>query len=213
VQVNGRRVMQPGLLVDEGRDSVTLDGCLLTVEPGQLYVLLNKPAGYLVTASDPQGRPTIYDLLEEVPRRVFPVGRLDLDTEGVLLLTDDGDWAHRLMHPRHETVKGYRAYVEGEVQAADLARMTRGLTLEDGLSRATTARLESGTSSRNVVYLELITGKKRQVRRMCAAIGHPVHRLVRVSFAGLTTGDLDPGRWRYLKPEEISRLSGRMQPR
>jgi len=207
VQVNGRPVTRPGLLVDEARDSVTLDGRLLTVETGQLYILLNKPAGYLVTASDPQGRPTVYDLLEEIPRRVFPVGRLDLDTEGVLLLTDDGDWAHRLMHPRHQAVKGYRVDVEGEMNPADLARLTKGVSLEDGLSRARTARLESSDSGLSALYLELITGKKRQVKRMCAAIGHPVRRLVRISFAGLTAGDLEPGQWRYLEAEEVSRLS------
>ncbi len=212
MRVNGRLVTHPGLLVEEGQDSVTLDGRLLTVEQGQLYVLLNKPAGHLVTAADPQGRPTIYDLLEEVPRRVFPVGRLDLDTEGVLLLTDDGDWAHRLMHPRHQTVKGYRAYVDGEVGADDVARLTKGLVLEDGLSRAIKVRVESAAASQSVLYLELITGKKRQVRRMCTAIGHPVRRLVRISFAGLTVGDLEKGQWRYLKPEEVSRLSEKPNP-
>jgi 23S rRNA pseudouridine2605 synthase len=206
-------VLQPGLLVEEDRDAVTLDGRRLTVEPGQLYVLLNKPAGYLVTASDPQGRPTIYELLEEVPRRVFPVGRLDRDTEGVLLLTDDGDLAHRLMHPRHEAVKGYMASVKGEVRADEITRLTDGIVLEDGLSRAVRARLESTASIRSTIYLELITGKKRQVKRMCAAIGHPVIRLVRVSFAGLTVGDLDPGAWRYLKPEEVFRLSEEPNPK
>ena len=213
MRVNGRRVTQPGLLVDEEHDSVTLDGRLLTVETGQLYVLLNKPAGYLVTASDPQGRPTVYDLLEEIPRRVFPVGRLDLDTEGVLLLTDDGEWAHRLMHPRHEAVKEYRAVVKGQVRETDLVRLTRGLTLEDGLAKAAEARLESSAADGSVLYLQLITGKKRQVKRMCAAIGHPVHRLTRISFAGLTAGDLAPGKWRYLKPEEVTQLSEGMLTR
>jgi len=214
VQVNGRRVIQPGLQVDESRDQVSLDGRPLEVESGRLHILLNKPAGYLVTASDPQGRPTVYDLLEEIPRRIFPVGRLDLDTEGVLLLTDDGDWAHHLMHPRHEAIKGYRAFVKGEVRAADLDRLTRGLILEDGPARAVEARLESFASGRSVIYLELITGKKRQVKRMCAAIGHPVSRLVRVSFAGLTVGDLKPGQWRHLKSEEVTRLSKKeSQPR
>jgi pseudouridine synthase len=193
--------------VDEERDGVTLDGRPITVESGQLYVLLNKPAGYLVTASDPQGRPIIYDLLEEIPRRIFPVGRLDMDTEGVLLLTDDGDWAHHLMHPRHRSIKGYRAEVKGAVRPADLDRLTGGVTLEDGLSRAESARLESAAADASVLYLELITGKKRQVKRMCDAIGHPVRRLVRISFAGLTAEDLEPGAWRYLTPEEVARLS------
>jgi 23S rRNA pseudouridine2605 synthase len=208
VRVNGQQVLHPGLLVDEANDSVTLDGQMITIEPGYLYVLLHKPAGYLVTAADPQGRPTVYELIREVPRRVFPVGRLDRDTEGVLLLTDDGDLAHRLMHPRHEVIKGYRADVKGSVRAADVVRLTKGLTLEDGLSRARSARLESAASSHSVIYLELITGKKRQVKRMCAAIGHPVVKLQRVSFGGLTAGDLAVGRWRYLTPEEIARLSG-----
>jgi pseudouridine synthase len=199
--------------VDEEHDSVTLDGHLLTVGTGQLYVLLNKPAGYLVTASDPQGRPTIYDLLEEIPRRVFPVGRLDLDTEGVLLLTNDGEWAHWLMHPRHEAVKEYRAVVKGQVRETDLVRLTRGLILDDGLSRAKAARLESSAADVSVISVQLITGKKRQVKRMCAAIGHPVRRLVRISFAGLTAGDLAPGKWRYLEPEEVSRMSEGMQSR
>lgn len=214
VQVNGQQVMKPGLLVDEQHDLVILDGRILTVEAGGFYVLLNKPAGYLVTASDPQGRPTIYDLLEEVPRRIFPVGRLDMDTEGVLLLTDDGKWAHRLMHPRHRTIKEYRAFVDGEVRASDLARLTKGVILEDGLSRAVQTKLESSAPDRSVIELQMITGKKRQVKRMCSAIGHPVRRLIRVGFAGLTVEDLEPGRWRYLMPEEVSRLSEKKrQPR
>ncbi len=202
---------QPGLLIDEASDSVILDGrsiaLAVTVESGYLYVLLHKPSGFLVTAADSRGRPTVYDLIRDIPRRVFPVGRLDLDTEGVLLLTDDGDLAHRLMHPRHEVVKGYRALVTGKIQQADLTRMIKGLSLEDGTARARTALLESTTSGNSRLFIELITGKKRQVKRMCAAIGHPVRKLQRVSFAGLTVHDVPIGRWRYLTVEEIARLS------
>lgn len=202
---------QPGLLIDEAVDSVILDGRTVagtvTAESGYLYVLLNKPSGYLVTAADSRGRPTVYDLLRDIPRRVFPVGRLDLDTEGVLLLTDDGDLAHRLMHPRHEAVKGYRALVTGKVRQADLTRMVGGLSLEDGTARARRALLESTTSVNSRLYIELITGKKRQVKRMCAAIGHPVRKLRRVSFAGLTVHNVPIGEWRYLTVEEITRLS------
>jgi len=204
-------VRQPGLLIDEAVDSVILDGRTVagtvTAESGYLYVLLNKPSGYLVTAADSRGRPTVYDLLRDIPRRVFPVGRLDLDTEGVLLLTDDGDLAHRLMHPRHEAVKGYRALVTGKVRQADLTRMVGGLSLEDGTARARRALLESTTSVNSRLYIELITGKKRQVKRMCAAIGHPVRKLRRVSFAGLTVHNVPIGEWRYLTVEEITRLS------
>jgi 23S rRNA pseudouridine2605 synthase len=194
--------------VEETRDSVSLDGRTISIEWGHLYILLNKPAGYLVTASDPQNRPTVYDLIRDVYRRVFPVGRLDVDTEGVLLLTDDGDLAHRLMHPRHGVIKGYRALVGGEVEDKDLNRLSRGVSLEDGPARAKMALLERKENDQSLLYLELITGKKRQVKRMCAAIGHPVLKLWRVSFAGLTTGDLTVGQWRPLTPQEVAGLLG-----
>jgi pseudouridine synthase len=160
----------------------------------------------LVTSSDPQGRPTVYQLVQDVPGRLFSVGRLDQDTEGVLLLTDDGDLAHRLTHPSHEIVKEYRVRVSGTVSPAELASMVAGLNLEDGISRAKRARLVSSRSGESELLLQLISGKKRQVKRMCAAIGHPVLELRRVSFAGLSAGRLPRGRWRYLKPKEIEHL-------
>jgi pseudouridine synthase len=178
------------------------------VTPGhdKIYVLLNKPAGYLVTSSDPQGRPTVFDLLEGLDRRIFSVGRLDQDTEGVLLLTDDGDLAERLVHPRHSVIKGYQAKVSGAVDDRKLSKLLHGVSLEDGLASAKAVKLLARGSHHSEIYLELTSGKKRQVKRMCAAIGHPVIALRRTIFAGMSAGDLALGQWRYLTSRELDQL-------
>jgi len=192
--------------VDPETDEISLDGSRVSARGNRLYLLLNKPAGYLVTSSDPQGRPTVFDLLGGLKGRVFPVGRLDRDTEGVLLFTDDGELAHRLAHPRHRMTKGYRALVSGIVDEKKLRRLLKGIQLEDGVARAGAVKLLAHGSDYSEIYLELTTGKKRQVRRMCAAIGHPVVRLRRSTFAGLSAEGLRCGQWRYLSSAEVQRL-------
>ena len=184
----------------EGGDRVAVDGHEVAPEP-LAYVLLNKPAGVVTTARDPQGRPTVVGLVAH-ERRVVPVGRLDADTTGVLLLTNDGPLAHRLMHPRYEVDKTYEAEVEGEPTDEELERLAKGVELDDGVSApARVRRLGPGK-----VELTIHEGRKHQVKRMLAAIGHPVTRLHRSSYAGLGAGDLSPGEWRELGPDEVNRL-------
>jgi 23S rRNA pseudouridine2605 synthase len=182
------------------RDVVEVDG--RRVEPEALaYVLLHKPAGVVTTARDPHGRPTVVGLVGH-ERRIVPVGRLDVDTTGALLLTNDGALAHRLMHPRYEVDKVYEAEVEGEPSEEALRRLREGVELEDG--RTSPARARRIGPSR--VELAIHEGRKHQVKRMLEAVGHPVRRLHRREYAGLTLDGLAPGEWRELRSAEIERL-------
>ena len=198
VRVNG----EPGQLNTfvEPADRVEVDG--EEVRPQRLaYVLLHKPAGVVTTASDPHGRPTVVDLVEH-DVRVVPVGRLDVDTTGALLLTNDGDLAHRLAHPKYEVEKVYEAEVEGEPSDAALRRLADGVELEDGM----TAPAEVRRLGPSLVELSIHEGRNRQVRRMLEAVGHPVRRLHRRRYAGLTVDDLAPGEWRELASSEADAL-------
>jgi 23S rRNA pseudouridine2605 synthase len=198
VTVNG----EPGQLNTfvESRDRVEVDGD--RVRPQRLaYVLLHKPAGTVTTARDPQGRPTVVELVD-LPERVVPVGRLDADTTGALLLTNDGPLAHRLAHPRYGVEKVYEVDVEGRPDAAALRDLAEGVELEDGLTAPATVRcLAPGR-----LELTLHEGRNRQVKRMLEAVGHPVRRLHRSAYAGLTLEGLEPGAWRELEPSEVDRL-------
>ena len=201
VRVNG----EPGQLNTfvESRDRVEVDG--RPVELQRLtYILLNKPAGVVTTARDPERRTTVVEL---VPRetRVFPVGRLDADTTGALLLTNDGPLAHRLAHPRYGVEKVYEVDVEGDPGADVLRRLREGVELEDGVTAPARARRVAP----NKIELAIHEGRNRQVRRMLDAVGHPVRRLHRSAYAGLTLEELEPGRWRELEPFEVERLRGR----
>jgi 23S rRNA pseudouridine2605 synthase len=198
VTVNG----EPGRLNTfvQPRDSVEVDG--QRVRPQQLmYVLLHKPAGTVTTAHDPQGRPTVVDFVG-VRERVVPVGRLDADTTGALLLTNDGPLAHRLAHPRYGVEKVYEADVEGRPDAAALRALSEGVELEDGMTAPATVRCLAPDR----VELTLHEGRNRQVRRMLDAVGHPVRRLHRSRYADLTLEGLEPGQWRELEPSEVERL-------
>ena len=198
VRVNGVRG-ELNTFVKEG-DVVDLDGRLLL--PQRLaYVLLHKPAGVVTTASDPHGRPTVVGLVEH-EARVVPVGRLDADTTGALLLTNDGELAHRLAHPRYEVEKVYEAEVEGEPSDEALAQLAEGVDLEDGRTAPAQAR-RLGPS---LVELSIHEGRKHQVKRMLEAVGHPVKRLNRSRYAGLTVEGLEPGEWRELSADEVEAL-------
>jgi 23S rRNA pseudouridine2605 synthase len=182
-------------------DRVEVDG--RPVSPQALkYVLLHKPAGTVTTARDPQGRPTVVELVEEIPERVVPVGRLDADTTGALLLTNDGPLAHRLAHPRYGVEKVYEVDIEGEPDDAALEQLAEGVDLDDGRTAPATAR-RLGPAQ---LELTLHEGRKHQVKRMCEAVGHPVVRLHRSRYAGLTVEGLEPGAWRELGPSEVSQL-------
>jgi 23S rRNA pseudouridine2605 synthase len=207
VTVNGE-VAILGRRIDPVHDHVALDGVPIVLDPTIVHWLLNKPAGYVTTASDPQGRPTVLELVPGEPR-VFPVGRLDLDTEGLLLLTNDGELAQLLTHPRHGVEKEYFAEVDGVPGPAALRALREGVTLDDGPTRPARVRLvqesDHGSSALEIVVKE---GRKRMVRRMCSSVGHPVRRLVRTRIGPLRDPRLPPGAWRKLAAEEVRALYG-----
>jgi 23S rRNA pseudouridine2605 synthase len=184
-------------------DRVEVDGQPVTAQSLR-YVLLHKPAGTVTTARDPQGRPTVVDLVEEIPERVVPVGRLDADVTGALLLTNDGPLAHRLAHPRYGVEKVYEVDVEGEPDDAALQQLANGVELDDGRTAPAKAR-RLGPAK---LELTLHEGRKHQVKRMCEAVGYPVLQLHRSRYAGLTVEGLEPGRWRELDPTEVKSLRG-----
>ena len=204
VEVNGE-LATLGRRVDPEHDRVTLDGVTIPVRPGLVYYLLNKPPKVVTTASDPEGRPTVIDLVPAEPR-VYPVGRLDWDTEGVLLLTNDGPLAHGLTHPSHGVPKTYLAEVSGVPGRAALRRLREGVDLDDGRTAPAKARLAQTTPTGAALEIVIHEGRNRQVRRMCEAVGHPVRRLVRTRFGPLRDQRLAPGQWRPLTQTEIRAL-------
>jgi 23S rRNA pseudouridine2605 synthase len=200
VGVGGEAVTDPARDVDES-SGVTVDGRAVAPEQREVH-LVNKPAGVVSTAKDTHGRPTVVGLVGS-ERRLYPVGRLDADTTGLILLTNDGELAERLMHPRYEVPRTYRARVEGEPGHEALRALAEGVELDEGCTApAEVSRLEDGR-----VELTLREGRNRQVRRMCEAVGHPVTELERVEFAGLTLSGLAPGESRLLQADEIDRLT------
>ncbi len=205
VEVNGRPA-RLGDQADPRCDQILVDGRPLpSAEPAVCY-LLNKPAGYLTTRRDPQGRPTVFDLVRDIPYRLFSVGRLDFNTEGLLLLTNDGALAHRLAHPRHQVDKTYLVRVRGHLTPDIVRRLQEGVRLEDGLTAPAQVRPRRAVSGHQWFEITIHEGRNRQVRRMCQAVGLPVSRLKRIRFAFLDLGDLPTGRWRALSSEEVERL-------
>jgi 23S rRNA pseudouridine2605 synthase len=205
VTVNGRPAVL-GESADPLRDRIEIDGRPLAAAGRKYYILLNKPVGYVTTLRDPQGRPTVSELLREIPARLHPVGRLDLTTEGLLLLTNDGELTQRLAHPRHEVEKTYLVRLRGRLGAETRRRLEEGVLLEDGPTAP--ARVEKVRSTESHTWLEITIheGRNRQVRRMCEAVGHPVSRLKRIRVAFLELGDLAPGQFRHLTAAEVARL-------
>lgn len=194
VAVLGRRV-------DPEVARIEVEGVPLSVRPGLVHYLLNKPAGVVTTAADPQGRTTVVSLVPPAPR-VFPVGRLDADSEGLLLLTNDGDLTHRLTHPSFGVEKEYLAEVEGTPSRGSLRRLREGVELDDG----PTAPARVALVPPNALLLVIHEGRNRQVRRMCATVGHPVTRLVRIRIGPLADRSLGPGEWRALTADEVRAL-------
>ena len=207
VTVNGE-VAILGRRVDPDNDRIEVDGLRVPTRPGLVTYLLNKPRGVVSTASDPQGRPTVVELVPAEPR-IFPVGRLDTDTEGLLLLTNDGDLAHRLTHPSFGVEKEYLAQVDGSPTPAELRRLRQGIELEDGMTAPAKASLTAPGAVRLVIH----EGRNRQVRRMLEAVGYPVTRLVRTRIGPLADRRLKPGEWRVLEMEEVRALEAAALPR
>ncbi len=202
ITVNGE-VAVLGRRVDPDTDRLAVDGVPLSVRPGLVYYLLNKPAGVVSTASDPEGRPTVVGLVPSEPR-VHSVGRLDAETEGLLVLTNDGDLTFHLTHPRFGVEKEYLVAVTGRLRPAEVRRLREGVALEDGV----TAPARVALVEPSLVRITIHEGRNRQVRRMCAAVGHPVERLVRIRIGPLADRSLAPGAWRPLTFSEVRALAG-----
>lgn len=206
VTVNDTTVDKVGTVIDETKDIVKVDGVEVKPVQEQFYVVLNKPPSVMTTLSDPFRRKTILHFLKKVPSRVYPVGRLDFDTEGVLLLTNDGELAYRLAHPRYSVPKVYEALVEGELTRDQAFQMQRGIKLEDGAQGKARADILGYVKGMTRVRLTLTEGRKREVKQLCKAVGHPVVRLRRVEFASITVRNMKTGEWRFLSPQEVARL-------
>ncbi len=205
VAVNGQIVREMGVQVDPARDEIRVDGRPVRAAREFTYLLLHKPSNFLTTVSDPHGRPTIMQL---VPRdkRLFPVGRLDLESEGLVLLTDDGELANRLMHPRYEHEKEYRVLAEGRVPNEAIEKLRAGVELDDGRTAPARVQLVEHVSGDTWLDIVLREGRKRQLRRMLERVGHPVKRLIRVRIGPLHLGDLPAGQWRALSAAELRQL-------
>ncbi len=206
VTVNGRVIDTLGFKADLSKDHIKVAGKSLTRLEPKVTLLLNKPRGYLSTVEDPEGRPTVMDLLKKVKLRVYPIGRLDFDAEGLLLLTNDGDLANLLSHPKFSVPRTYLVKVSGVPEEKGLNRLKRGIQLEDGRARALSIRMMQQTKKNSWIRVVVGEGRNRLVKRMFAAVHHPVLKLRRVEFGSLGLGGLAPGRFRYLTPDEIARL-------
>jgi 23S rRNA pseudouridine2605 synthase len=206
VSVNGVIVDQLGARVDPNTAEVAVDGRRVSVAPGVVHLALNKPRGVLSAMSDDRGRPTVGDLVRDRPERLFHVGRLDADSEGLLLLTNDGPLAHVLMHPSHGVRKTYLAEVDGSLTRDTVRRLLAGVDLEDGTARADAVKVVQASGRRSLVEIVLHEGRNRIVRRMLAEVGHPVRRLVRTALGSVSLGSQRPGTIRELSVEEVSSL-------
>jgi 23S rRNA pseudouridine2605 synthase len=211
VAVNGAVTWEPGTLADPLADIITVDGRPLPGREPLHYVLLNKPPGYVTSRHDPRGRAVVTDLVPS-PVRLYPVGRLDFDAEGALLLTNDGPLTHRLLHPRYQVTRLYEASVRGRVSAGDLPRWRDGVTLEDGLARPTAVEIVRSGAHESVVHLTFTEGRRHEVKRYAEALGHRVVRLRRIAFGPVLLGSLPRGRSRPLRLAEIRALRRAVGP-
>jgi pseudouridine synthase len=206
VAINGEVRREPGAQADPARDAITVDGRPLPPAAAHRYVLLHKPRGYVTSLRDPEGRPTVVDLVPADGARLFPVGRLDFDAEGLLLLTNDGGLGNRLLHPRYEIPRVYEALVERRVRQEDLPRWRRGVVLPDGPAIPRAVRIIGAKANSTWLEITFAEGRYREVKRYCQALGHPVERLVRVGFGPLRLGRLPVGAWRELSARELAAL-------
>lgn len=205
VTVNGRVVTQLGTKVDPGRDDIRVDGQPVQISPRHVYVMLHKPAGVLSVMEDKRGRQALGDLVQ-APVRLYPVGRLDATSEGLILLTDDGELANLLTHPRYEHEKEYVALVNGQPSEETLAAWRRGVVLEGSLTAPAGVEILGRDKNSTRLRIVMREGRKRQIREVAALLGHPVRELKRVRLGPLELGSLEPGQWRYLTPKEIQTL-------
>ena len=206
VTLNESTVERPGTVIDDAKDVVKVDGQIAKPVGKKIYMLLNKPRNVLTALSDPFRRRTVANLTRELQFRVYPIGRLDYDTEGVLILTNDGELAYRLAHPKYQIKRVYHALVQGTFTLEDAAKIEKGIKLDDGhIGKGKTRPLSSGIKN-SKVEIALTEGHKREVKQLFKAVGHPVQELRRVEFAGLRANDVKKGRWRYISRAEVEML-------
>ena len=206
VTVNGELVTELGSCVT-GEETVMLDGNVITPVNKKIYIMLNKPVGYVTTVKDQRpDRKTVMDLCRDIGDRIYPVGRLDYNTEGLLLLTNDGDFTYCVTHPAHETEKLYEAYVEGIVEHKTAERLERGVVIDGRKTAPAKAEIIAHKNNSTILELTIHEGRNRQVRKMCSAVGHPVISLKRKAVGSLTLGNLPLGKWRHLRPDEVKKV-------
>jgi len=208
VKVNGNKVTEQGVKVEIGADSVMVNGKVIKPVQKSYYIMLNKPVGYVSTVKDQFERPTVIDLLgEEVNARIFPVGRLDYETEGLLLMTNDGDFTYKVTHPKHKVDKTYIAVIKGGISIKGLAMLRQGVKLDDGfVTSPAQVEMLNADNGHTVIKITIHEGKNRQVRRMFEAVGCKVVELQRISIGNVELGNLPLGRWRYLTSHEVNYL-------
>jgi pseudouridine synthase len=206
VRVNNAVIRQLGTKADVEKDEVRVDGNLISSEVAKIYLMLHKPRGYVTTLHDPQGRPIITDLLSDVSERVFPVGRLDYDSEGLLLMTNDGVFAQRLLHPRFGISKTYKVKIRGDLTGNEIMAIEKGIELDDGKFKPEAFRVEKTNRKSCWISLTIAEGRSRMIRRGFASLGHPVVRLIRVAISGVYLGDLKAGTYRSLTRREVQKL-------
>ncbi len=206
VEVNGKTVTEQGMRVDPERDKIRVDGSRIPPPRRHIHVVLNKPRGVVATMEDPEGRPTLSDYLPRTKERLFHVGRLDTETEGLIILTNDGELGHRLAHPSYEVSKTYMVEVAGHMDNKTFRRLEKGLRLEDGPVKPDKLKLVSRTETRSLLNVTLHEGRNRIVRRMMEAVGHPVDRLSRIAIGPVKLGQLPVGQTRDITPEELGAL-------
>jgi len=207
VRMNGQVVTEMGVLVSE-EDRIEVNGKAIKREQNLIYIMLNKPSGYVTTVSDPEGRKTVLDLIEGVQERIYPVGRLDYDTTGLLILTNDGEFAYQSTHPGQETTKTYLAEVAGSPSEKTQLALRRGVMLDKRRTSPAKVEIVEMKEKSTVLKIVIHEGRNRQVKRMFEAVGHNVLRLKRTAVGKLTLGDLKPGQWRFLAPREVKLVRG-----
>jgi 23S rRNA pseudouridine2605 synthase len=206
VTVNGQKETKLGSKAIWGIDAIAVNGQIIPDPPKKTYLILNKPFGYVCTLRDPEGRPTVRDLTERVKERIFPVGRLDFDSQGLLILTNDGQLSYRLMHPKYHIPRTYKAIIDGSISNASVEQLKRGILLDDGPTGPAGVRVINRQHKRSVVRITIFEGKSREIRRMFETLGHKTLQLIRIGYGSLQLGDLKVGKYRHLKDIEVKAL-------
>jgi pseudouridine synthase len=206
VTVNGLQLKAPGGRFRWGHDRICVDGREIPGPTQRIYLMINKPFGYISSLRDPEGRPLVIDLLKDIHQRVYPVGRLDFDTLGLLLLTNDGEWAYRMTHPRYRVPRTYKVELTGGVTEESLSRLRTGVLIDDGTACSAKVSLLNQTQTKSILRMTIAQGKSRQIRRMMDAVGYKVVHLTRISFGHLALGNLKVGEYRHLDVEEIASM-------